>query len=256
MVDRNFQEDQTQGDRPPSEFGAVGAYNGFLALDPVGRIAVDSSFHHWTNLNLRGWPDWHRLGEAQKKENLTREEEQAFANIKKIRGYYTNLATWLAPWETQRLISVHAIASSIQRTPLEEALPDPPPHNLANYLRFGQLTIYHLLPLVAETHIRTWWIYFLEPGQAGSLLDEHNLRVDFHLEVLDECLLGAIVLWYWEYWWKDGRLPNVEDLIVVADEAIRSGWEHYKRAYITQTKKASEALIKRIDKLLYPTPGP
>ena len=37
-----------------NEYGVVGTYNGHLTTKKQGRIVVDSSFHHWVDVNITG----------------------------------------------------------------------------------------------------------------------------------------------------------------------------------------------------------
>ena len=68
----------------PREFGLLGAYDGHLPAANVGRVLVDSTWHHWFNINLRGL------------DNLPHS-----ANYKDILAYFRNVAVWLAPPATQ-----------------------------------------------------------------------------------------------------------------------------------------------------------
>lgn len=69
----------------PREFGLIGVWNGH---DPdsggdYGRVVVDSTWHHWFNINLRG---------------LRIENGDEY---KDILAYFRNVAVWLAPKERQ-----------------------------------------------------------------------------------------------------------------------------------------------------------
>jgi len=70
-------------------FGVVGAYDGHRAN--VGRVAVDSTWHHFFDINLIGDP----IAPFPKTEgfNATPEGKQALGQI---RSYYRNLVLWLA----------------------------------------------------------------------------------------------------------------------------------------------------------------
>jgi hypothetical protein len=74
----------------PRTFGVVGAYDGHRA--GIGRVAVDSTWHHFFDINLIGDPVApfpKTLGF-----NASPEGQQALADIK---AYYRNIAIWLAP---------------------------------------------------------------------------------------------------------------------------------------------------------------
>ncbi|HWM88615.1 MAG TPA: hypothetical protein VNO33_22350 [Kofleriaceae bacterium] len=87
-------------------FGVLGAYDGHLAS--VGRIAVDSTWHHWFNVNLVGFP-------ADSSE------------LEKIRNYFWNVAHWLAPASSQQAMFENAVYGLPHIGPLREVFrPDTP----------------------------------------------------------------------------------------------------------------------------------
>ena len=66
-----------KGDSPAKRFAMISAYDGHRAN--VGRVATDSTWHHWMNINI------------------TSLEAAGGDNWEKIKRYYLNLAIWLAP---------------------------------------------------------------------------------------------------------------------------------------------------------------
>jgi hypothetical protein len=70
------------------EIGLVSAYDGHEAS--VGRIAADSTWHHFFDINLNGLP-----GDPTYRGFSATPGGQAA--LKKIEAYYLNLAVWLAP---------------------------------------------------------------------------------------------------------------------------------------------------------------
>lgn len=68
----------------PREFGLLGAYDGHLPAAKVGRVLVDSTWHHWFNVNLRGL-----------------DVTPHTVNYKDILAYFRNVAVWLAPKAVQ-----------------------------------------------------------------------------------------------------------------------------------------------------------
>lgn len=72
------------------KFGIIGAYDGHYAN--VGRVAVDSTWHHFFDLNLIGDP----LAPPPKNQGFTASERGRHA-LNLIKQYYLNIATWLAP---------------------------------------------------------------------------------------------------------------------------------------------------------------
>jgi hypothetical protein len=67
-----------------TSFGLIGVYNGHKV--GKGRVVVDSSFHHFVNMNLKGF-------------ELSEEDDCTY---KRIKSYYRNIALWLAPKDKQR----------------------------------------------------------------------------------------------------------------------------------------------------------
>lgn len=66
-----------KGDSPAKRFAMISVYDGHRA--DIGRVATDSTWHHWMNTNI------------------TQIEAAGGDNWEKIKRYYLNLAIWLAP---------------------------------------------------------------------------------------------------------------------------------------------------------------
>lgn len=66
-----------KGDSPAKRFAMISVYDGHRAN--VGRVATDSTWHHWMNINI------------------TQLEAAGGDNWEKIKRYYLNLAVWLSP---------------------------------------------------------------------------------------------------------------------------------------------------------------
>jgi hypothetical protein len=77
----------------PTKFGAICAYDGHLLK--VGRVVVQSSFHHFLFLNLKGFENSH-----------TDEGRFAYEDIK---SYYRNIAIWIASPKKQRKMFLSAL---------------------------------------------------------------------------------------------------------------------------------------------------
>lgn len=67
-----------KGPSPKKRFGVLGVYDGHEAR--VGRVVVDSTWHHWFNENLIGF-----AGDADT------------THYEKMQDFYRNVAVWLAP---------------------------------------------------------------------------------------------------------------------------------------------------------------
>ncbi|XVS60997.1 hypothetical protein ACQPYE_22085 [Actinosynnema sp. CA-299493] len=72
-------------------FGAVGAYDGHQ--QEVGRVAVDATWHHFFDINLLG----DRVNKnPEKRKGFSASAEGRWA-YERIKVYYRNIATWIAP---------------------------------------------------------------------------------------------------------------------------------------------------------------
>lgn len=81
-----------KGDSPAKRFAMISVYDGHRAN--VGRVATDSTWHHWMNINI------------------TQLEAAGGDNWEKIKRYYLNLAVWLSPPHIPLLcIHVHIFES-------------------------------------------------------------------------------------------------------------------------------------------------
>jgi hypothetical protein len=93
----------TDARRPNDPINIIATYNGDLA--GVGRIVADSTFHHYMNLNLRGFPH----------PALTDSPSD------QIGQFYANLAVWLAPKYKRQAMARLMFSELARYTPLQEA---------------------------------------------------------------------------------------------------------------------------------------
>ena len=129
------------GDIPPVEpraFDIIVAYDGQRVMidgQPIGRVVVDSSFHHFLDINLRGTDskDPRKRGFYDRCDNPTKDYEA-------FKKYYRNIATWLCP-PNRRVIYYHAMLLDLRfRSPLiEELVPTPKP-TYRDYIFTGAVT--------------------------------------------------------------------------------------------------------------------
>ncbi len=75
----------------PKTYGAIGAYDGQRA--GVGRVVVDSTFHHFIDLNVTGDP----LGTSADKRAGFTSTAAGLDAFRDIQDYWRNIAIWLAP---------------------------------------------------------------------------------------------------------------------------------------------------------------
>ncbi|HEX6882967.1 MAG TPA: hypothetical protein VF530_06275 [Planctomycetota bacterium] len=82
----------------PRAFGVVGAYDGHRA--GVGRAAVDSTWHHFVNINIDGTGSA-RSG-LQEPDPANPGQLRDTQELLLIRRYWTNLASWLMPAKVRK----------------------------------------------------------------------------------------------------------------------------------------------------------
>lgn len=93
-----------KGDSPAKRFAMISVYDGHRAN--VGRVATDSTWHHWMNINI------------------TQIEAAGGDNWEKIKRYYLNLAIWLAPSHIPRhCFHIHVLESFYSYPGIEEFHP-------------------------------------------------------------------------------------------------------------------------------------
>jgi hypothetical protein len=91
-----------KGDSDAKRFGLIGAYDGH-EID-IGRVCVDSTWHHWMSINLSGVyePGVDDDPATPGHQALVGLREAGGANLQKILTYYRNVAVWLAPKAKQQ----------------------------------------------------------------------------------------------------------------------------------------------------------
>lgn len=94
----------------PRSFIAIAAYDGHRAN--VGRVATDSTWHHFLNINIDG------TGSARNglQDNLGNDTP----DLQKIRAYFKNLAAWLMPKHRRLCLSIPWLVNEFLRYPLFE----------------------------------------------------------------------------------------------------------------------------------------
>lgn len=81
-------------------FAVIGAYDGHRA--DIGRVVVDSTWHHWFNMNLNGLESAASGGTSEQIDNWA-----------KVKTYFRNCAVWLSPPAKQRSMLTYAVFWSI-----------------------------------------------------------------------------------------------------------------------------------------------
>ena len=120
------QSDLNKGAANGKRFGAIGAYNGHVA--EVGRVVVDSTWHHWFDVNLTGRPTAPGddpidpvMGTHPKAKGFEH-SSAGLGALARIKNYFRNVALWLAPPSQQRCMFVRAAWGAVHRYHLAETL--------------------------------------------------------------------------------------------------------------------------------------
>ena len=131
-------EHHTVGDSAaiPRLFGVVGAYDGHRA--GIGRVAVDSTWHHFFDINLIGDPEVPRL--SLKNQGFLASSE-GLRVLAEISTYHRNLATWLARSTTQARIFATAAWYALNRQPLAMIVNPRRNYSQADLVSIGTLAL-------------------------------------------------------------------------------------------------------------------
>jgi len=122
LGDHSSTTDLNKGAVNSKTFGAIGAYDGHLSN--VGRVVVDSTWHHWFDVNLTGRPvsrlDSAPFNSTNPKTEGFEYNTQGIKELSRIQNYFRNVALWLANEQDQRCMFLRAIWGTIIRYPLVE----------------------------------------------------------------------------------------------------------------------------------------
>lgn len=175
------------------EFGAVGAFDGHCVQ--VGRVVVDSTWHHWFDVNLTGrmvlfddTPGNVSTGDNRKLNGFN-DSVAGQAALERIRNYYRNVAIWLAPPRLQRCMACQGLWGAIHRFPLKADL-----RADMGVLEIGQHAVEVLTKFAGKCQVQGWWRVFIEPTRLHKLLDLERYAVPTEgLLWLDAYLIGGML---------------------------------------------------------------
>ncbi len=119
-------------------FGVVGAYDGHRA--GVGRVAVDSTWHHFFDINLIGDP----VAPFPKTQGFNASAD-GVAALNDIRAYYRNLATWLARPGALSRVFAGAAWYAINTQPLSMIVSPRRTYAHSDLLSIGSLALNNIL---------------------------------------------------------------------------------------------------------------
>jgi len=114
--------DRNKGAARGRRFGVLGAYDGHA--EGVGRVVVDSTWHHWFDVNLVGRPvellDSPPRDETNPKTKGFLATSEGRLHLDRIYTLFLNVATWLIRAEMQHDVLAAAVAKASARPPVVE----------------------------------------------------------------------------------------------------------------------------------------
>lgn len=175
------------------EFGAVGAYDGHKV--DVGRVVVDSTWHHWFDVNLTGRmelftdnPGNIETGDPRKLNGFL-DTPAGSAALNQIRNYFRNVAIWLSPPDKIRCMSLRALWGSILRYPLREELSLD-----LSLVVIGKLARDAIGRRAGQCTVRGFWPILVERFELLRKINPSELQVPIpELDELGDVVIGSVV---------------------------------------------------------------
>jgi len=213
--DHGDSQSNFKGDCEAKEFGAIGAYDGHCVS--VGRVVVDSTWHHWFDVNLTGRmhlfsdiPGNIQSGDTRKLNGFN-DTAQGKVALSKIKNYFRNVAIWLSPKDKIRCMACRALWNCLKRFPLQADLNTRMPIWVIGHHAIDVLGKY-----AGQCQVRNWWPVIFPDLKLDRLFDPDNLKVPTdNLRMLDEFMIGGILLSMMEAIESDKytkKLPNDKTL--------------------------------------------
>jgi hypothetical protein len=181
-------------------FGVLGAYDGHKVN--VGRVAVDSTWHHFININVIGeWP--HNDPKDIKHQGFNYSDNGNSDKGKKvyqdIKTYWRNLGVWLAPKKIQKSILATALWAIRWSYPLVEELSSRTVQEGLgregiSYL--GRVARYSLNNISSEEQVIQWLIPYLTEIEdiVSPWWGNSESAPDLVFDVIVNSVLGGMIL--------------------------------------------------------------
>jgi hypothetical protein len=250
-----------KGDASEKRFPVIGAYDGDGA--GVGRVIVDSTWHHWLSLNVTGRPEFILEFEHGREyppgmmlaPPIDPRKELGFlatsvgrAAYRKIQNYWINVALWLMPRRKRaQCMAPSIILNALLLYPMFEGLnPRSQLHELGRSLRFSLHTyvgpvlawdlLLDLLPESDRVHQ-----LFRQPRRIVD--DGPTAFTDPPPEVFETYLLGGVARELLQLLYDDAREADERDQDVIDEAyllAIRRGLALGLDAFLAYYHRAVE----------------
>ncbi len=242
------------GIKPPvvaATFGVIAAYDGHRLPSPTnpGRVSVDSTWHHFVNVNLVGSPNNPVVAKRQGFQATA----EGQAHFEKIKAYYRNIAVWLAPKNKQHRMFQRVLWAARYDYPIAEEFAGLSSRKAIAGLRPSELldlgaisrkalyryappcTVLHWLRLVLEEfypkRIPPWDVWFPRPRpepDPGPLFDPETEV----LTILGSIMSGIVA----EFPNRDlddrDKAGEVLEKVLAegAQRGVRAAWQHYRES--------------------------
>ncbi len=211
--------DVSKGAANAVEFGVIGAYNGHCVN--VGRVVVDSTWHHWFDVNLTGRTSFSG-SQDPRKHNGFNDTPAGQAALARIKNYFRNVAIWLAPTDKLKCMASRALWGSLFRFPLAADIDLRTPIWIV-----GNHAINALGNYAGQCNVRLWWPLFIKKFPFQELIDPNRLKAPPEsLKMLDEFMIGGILhtlLAAKKEKFTLGKVPEDKELMALCEKGVQAG---------------------------------
>jgi hypothetical protein len=230
-------------------FGVIGAYDGHTVN--VGRVAVDSTWHHWFDVNLIGRPvsnlDSSPMDATNPKIHGFNASVAGQHALARIQNYFRNVALWLAPKAKQNCMFTRATWGVVIRYPLIERL-----HPLLPIWELGGVARDAIGLRASQCTVSRWIFDIYIP----KLVDIFKFRPDPCLscppfELVERYILGAITreMLTIAYELEKREKPDQEMDLKPVQEAFVRGVEIGTKELVTALNRSLEDGRKLVEEL-------
>lgn len=223
QADHTNLNDSNKGAANGKTFGAIGAYDGYKTN--VGRVIVDSTWHHWFDVNLIGRPEGNLntapFDDTNPKTEGFNATASGQAEYKRIQNYFINTGLWLAPKSDRQCMLKGLVWYYVFRYPAVERL-----NPKLSILELG-VTARDALGRVAGQCNLTSWIFEILPVEFDLAFTRLNKKLPEQCltcppeELLEIYILGHITRNYLELSYKlNDFMPGDKKATALIDESI------------------------------------
>ncbi|MCC7453141.1 MAG: hypothetical protein IT222_03155 [Crocinitomix sp.] len=171
--DHTNQSDTNKGAANAKTFGAIGAYDGYRT--DVGRVVVDSTWHHWFDVNLIGRPvaylNTPPYDQTNPKTQGFLASPQGIVAYNRIQNYFINVGLWLAPKSDRLCMLKGLLWTYVMKTPFVERFKIDMP-----IIQFGSYAYDALGRIAGQCNVRSW-IFDVYPIEVKKSFEEMRIKL-------------------------------------------------------------------------------